>query len=274
MNTVPGFTLSKLPTSRRNVLDLISIVAKPTIPAYLFCDVNMEEAEALRVRLLANGFRVTVTALLLKSIAIAQLFHPRSRTLSLPSGRFITLPHPIAGFTVERLVDNQPAVFFGVIHQPHTKPLQQIAKEIKAFAENDIEAVPQLRRECLLSRVPWLFRQIGLWFALRIPLLRTTINPATFGLSTLGKFGLRSLAGPCVSTCIFGVGAVELRPAAIDGKVVAVPTMTLSLSVDTRVMNIERAAHFMSEVKKLMESALAGHLDQDPETTRELQPTC
>ena len=263
------FTWSQLPRCRWNVVDLITIVARPTVPAYLFCEINMQAAEALKKRLDASGAKITVTAMLLKAISIAQLWHPQSRSIKLPWGKRITFPRPIAGFTVERLIGLQPAVFFGVLHDAHLKPLAQVAHELKAYSTNEISQVPQLQRESLARHAPWLLRQFALWLAIRIPAVRQIVNPATFGLSTLGKFGLRTLMGPCVSTCIFGVGSAELRAVAIDGAVQIQPMMTLSLSVDTHVLDMYSAARLLADIKTIVESGLAGHLDEPSCASRE-----
>lgn len=238
---------------------MITIVARPAVPAYYFCDVDMSAVEKLRSRLEAAGTKVTVTAILLKAVAIAQLEYPESRSFRLPWGTVITIPEPTAGFTVERLVDNDPAVFFGTIKEPITKPLEQIAKELKLYSQSPISEVDQLHREDLLRRVPWAIRQISLWFALRCPPIRRLVNPASFGLSSLGKFGLKALLSPCVTTCIVGVGAMEPRAVVSSNQVVVKPMLTLTLSFDTMVLDMLKAAAFFAAIKHLLESGLEGY---------------
>lgn len=77
MSTEPNknlfnYSISKLPRPRWNVLDLIEVMNKGNVPTYLLCDVDMTWAEDLRLRLKSVGTKVTVTAILLKAIAIAQ----------------------------------------------------------------------------------------------------------------------------------------------------------------------------------------------------------
>jgi len=79
-----SFTLSKLPRPRLNVLDLINIIGRDSVPTYLFCDIDMTWAETKRKEMKNNGLPVTVTAFLLKAIGIAQRAHPESRTAALP----------------------------------------------------------------------------------------------------------------------------------------------------------------------------------------------
>lgn len=258
-----NFSGGRLARCRWNVLDLITIVAKNTQPAYLFCDIDMSHAERLRERLAARGSKITVTAILLKAVALAQQAHPMSRTIKLPWGNRVTLECPVAGFTVERLVGEQPAVFFGVIDDPLNSTLVSIAEELREHSQSELSELTQLNRQNVFSRFPWIFRQIGLWFALRVPALRKKVNPATFGLSTLGKFGLSALLGPCVSTCIIGVGSVAQKAVVRNSRVVIREMMTLTLSVDTAVMSIQEAERFMSDVKEIVESDLPGLTDED-----------
>lgn len=258
-----NFSGGRLARCRWNVLDLITIVAKNTKPAYLFCDIDMTQAELLRKRLASRGPKITVTAILLKAVALAQQAHPMSRSIRLPWGNRVTLERPVAGFTVERMVGDQPAVFFGVIDDPVNSSLANIAENLREHSQSDLSDLTQLNRQNVFSKVPWLFRQIGLWFALRVPAIRKKVNPATFGLSTLGKFGLSSLLGPCVSTCIFGVGSVAEKVVAIDSRVEVREMMTLTLSVDTSVMSIHQAERFMADVKAIVESEIPGKTDED-----------
>lgn len=230
------------------------------MPTYLFCDIEMTWAESLRSRLLEQGHKVTVTAILLKAIAIAQRTHPLSRTCVLPWGRRVVFHNIIAGFTVERYIDSQPCVFFGKIDAPDTKPITDIAAELREYAEKDIADVPQLALEDRFNNMPWLVRRVILFLALRQPWLRLKCLGATFGLSSLGHMGVTAVTGPCVATSTFGVGAVEPRPVVRDGTVQVRQMLTLTLSFDHRVMDGAPAARFMQQVRSLLEGELESHI--------------
>lgn len=252
---------SHLSRWRWNVLDMVTVIASGAVPTYLFCEIDMSFAENLRQQLAAKGVHVTPTAILLKAIALAQRATPASRSAALPFGRMVTFNHIVAGFTVERTIDGQPCVFFGTIESPDTKPLAEIASELKAYAECSIDDLPQLRLEKYFAGMPWLLRQAIIWLSLRNPPLRLRFMGATFGLSSLGKYGMRAVTGPCVCTSTFGVGAIEERPVAASGEVVVHPVMTLSLSYDQRVIDGAPAARFLAEVKRLIEGGLVAALD-------------
>jgi len=255
MNSSP-FQVSRQNRCRWNVLDLITVVARHSVPTYLFCEIDMSWAEDLRRKFAEKGEAITVTALLLKAIAIAQRQHPSSRSIQLPFGTVATLTDVVAGFTVERFIDNQPVVFFGTIEAPETKLVTDIMEELKDYKQFDIEKHPQLKRQHQFTKVPWFIRQLVLCLGMVFPPIRLKINAATFGLSSLGKYGISSVTGPCVSTSTFGVGMVEQRPVAKNGKLEIHPMMTLSLSFDHRLIDGAAAARFLQDVRLLMEGGL------------------
>lgn len=257
-----AFSLSWLPRGRWNVLDLIDMGRK-AVPTYLFCDIDMTWAEELRKTLAAYGHKVTVTAILLKAIAVAQRAHPASRTALLPWGRVVTFNRIVAGFTVERFVDCGPAVFFGAILDADSKPVEQIAQELRDYAEKEIHQIPQLEVEDRFAGMPWLLRKLILFLGACLPSIRLRYQGATFGLSTLGKYGLRTIVPPSVCTSIFGVGVVEDRPVARNGQVEIRPMMTLTLNFDHRLIDGAPAARFLAEIRDLLQGGLAQHIREE-----------
>lgn len=251
-----AFSVSSVPRCRWNVLDLVTIFGGDARPGYLFCNVDLSWADRLVAALAERGVRVTVTAILIKAIAMAQRKHPLSRSIMLPFGKKLALESIMAGFTVERFITGQPAVFFGVIENPVEKSVEEIASELSAYSKNDIASIPQLSLEDRFSSMPWFLRRIILWLAKCVPTLRLKFLGATFGLSTLGKFGVLAATGPCVCTSTFGVGAVEQRPVVENDQVAIKPMLTLSLAFDCRVMDDRSAVLFMSDVRHLIECGL------------------
>jgi pyruvate/2-oxoglutarate dehydrogenase complex dihydrolipoamide acyltransferase (E2) component len=241
---------------RWNLLDLIQMVGRESIPTYLFYDVDMTWVENLRKQFAAVGYKTTVTAILLKAIAIAQRAHPITRTTLLPTGKLVTLNSICAGFTVERFVKGQPAVFFGSIKEPDVKPLIEISDELRSYATDAIETHEVLETQNWFNNVPWLLRQIILFVGMRVPSIRIRYMGATFGLSSLGKFGCKVVVPPCVSTSTFGIGEVEERPVAVNGKVEVRPVLSLVLNFDHRVIDGAPAARFMQDVIELLQGGL------------------
>lgn len=258
-----NLSFSWLARARWNVLDMINVIGRGSVPTYMFYEIDMTWAETLRQELKEKGIRVTATAILLKAIGIAQRLHPASRTAILPWGRTVTFNDIVAGFTVERYVGPQPAVFFGSIDAPDSKPLVQVAEELRAYGEDEISTVPQLDIENKFNNMPWLFRRFILWLGMRFPKVRLRYLGATFGVSSLGKFGCTGLIPPCVSTSTFGVGAIEQRAVVRDGRIEVRPMMTLILNFDHRLIDGAPAARFMQDVQKLVEGDLQSYIEEE-----------
>ncbi|MBS1990850.1 MAG: 2-oxo acid dehydrogenase subunit E2 [Cyanobacteria bacterium SZAS LIN-3] len=249
--------------ARWNVLDLLCWISRKAVTAQLLCDIETERVENLAQILSSEKEKITVTAILLKAIAIAQLKYPDSRSYRLPWGHKVVRKVPVAGFTVERMVDGKPAVFFAAIRDAHSKSLEQIAHEISAYGNNEITSVTQLTKEHLISMVPWILRQFYIAIGLNVTMLREIVNPATFGLTSLGKFGLKAPLAPNVTTTIFGIGTMEPTPVVREGKVVVRNMMQIALAVDLRNFGLYEAAYLLKDVKAILESGLAGYLTDE-----------
>jgi hypothetical protein len=259
------YSFVDLPRCRWNVLDMLELLGRRAIPVYMFYDIDMTWSENLRKKFAALGCKTSVTAILLKSIAIAQRAHPITRTALLPTGKLVLLNRIAAGFTVERLVKGEPAVFFGLIKEADSKPISQIARELQSYTSCEISENPELSIQDRFNNMPWLFRRIFLWFGLRFLGIRLKYMGATFGLSSLGKFGMKTGCAPSVSTSVFGVGQVEERPVAVDGKVEVRPILSLVLSFDHRVIDGGPAARFMQDVVQLLQGGLEAYVRDELE---------
>lgn len=248
-----GFEYRRSSCYRRNVLDLLHWFGGRAKTAYLFCDVDMQAIENDRQIHNVEGHSLTVTAYLIKAIAIAQLSHSISRTFCLPFGRLVTFNDVVAGFTVEREVAGEPIVFFAEIEKPHLKSLEELAAVLKEYATGDLFVVPKLRQQMIFARFPWFVRQIILLCGLCFPALRLVCMRATFGLSSLGSLGVAFVCGPSVCTSVFGVGAIESKVVVRNGELMVRPMMSLSLSYDLNVMGCEDAARFLQTIKNFLE---------------------
>ncbi len=246
---------------RRNVLDLLELFGKKALTSHIVADVNMKWVNHILRCYESSGQRVTVTAILIKAISVAQKSHPAGRTFPLPGSRTVTYNDVVAGFTVERMVDGEAIVFFGEIEQSQEKSLPELALALESYARGDIMSLPKLRQQMLFSRMPGLLRRAVLIVASWIPCLRQMCMKSTFGLSNLGALGASACFGPSVCTSVFGVGAITDRVMARDGAIHIEPAMTLALSFDQRVMDAGQAALFLRDVKGLMEGVLGDYID-------------
>jgi len=84
---------------------------------------------------------------------------------------------------------------------------------------------------------------------------REEMQGGTFTITNFGAIG-GEYATPIINypeTAILGLGAIEERPVAIDGEVVARDVLTLSLSIDHRVIDGADAARFVNTLAEYLE---------------------
>ena len=85
---------------------------------------------------------------------------------------------------------------------------------------------------------------------------REDMQGGTFTITNFGAIG-GEYATPIINypeTAILGLGAVKDKPRVVDGEVVPRKVMTLSLSIDHRVIDGAEAAQFTNTVKEYLES--------------------
>lgn len=257
-----GYLVSKPSKNRNTIVDLLKVVGGKARPGYLLFNVDMSYSSSLLKKLKAHGVKATVTSVLIKAIAIAQQYHSKSRTESIPFGSLVTYSTIVAGFTVERLVDGQPTVFLGEIIEPNKKSISQISDELKYNATAPIEDIEPMRLQKLFSSLPAFARQLILILGRSFPALRLKCQKASFGLTSLGKHGVLALLSPCLCSSTFGIGKMEKRPVVIDKKIEIQEQMTISLNFDLRAFDYNDASEFLNTVQSLLEGELEQYLTE------------
>ncbi|MGH3064930.1 MAG: dihydrolipoamide acetyltransferase family protein [Gaiellaceae bacterium] len=82
------------------------------------------------------------------------------------------------------------------------------------------------------------------------------LEGGTFTISNLGMYGIEQFVAVLnpPQVAILAVGSIEDRPAARDGGLVVVPTMTMTLTCDHRAIDGSEGAEFLRTVKAFVES--------------------
>ena len=82
------------------------------------------------------------------------------------------------------------------------------------------------------------------------------LEGGTFTISNLGMYGIEQFVAVLnpPQVAILAVGSIEDRPTAIDGDLVIVPTMTMTLTCDHRAIDGSEGAEFLRDVKAFVES--------------------
>lgn len=89
------------------------------------------------------------------------------------------------------------------------------------------------------------------------------LQGGTFTISNLGLYDVGFFM-PIINppqTAILGVGSIRNKPVAIEGEVKIIPIMPLTLVFDHRVADGAKAAEFLQEIKRLLESPPLKYLD-------------
>ena len=82
------------------------------------------------------------------------------------------------------------------------------------------------------------------------------LEGGTFTISNLGMYGIEQFVAVLnpPQVAILAVGSIEDRARVVDGELVAVPTVSLTLTCDHRAIDGSEGAEFLRDVKALVES--------------------
>lgn len=192
--------------------------------------VSADMTNALRLReglmeqiLTETGERLSLTAILVKVVAEALKRHPRANA-SFEGGRIRLYRQIHVGVAV----GSQAGLIVPVVKDADQKSLAQIALEVKSFQD----------------------KAQGQGFS------TDDLAGGTFTISNLGMYGIdcfNAIVNPPQSA-ILAAGRVVETPVALPDDTIALrPMITLSLSVDHRVMDGIQGAEFLSEIKERLE---------------------
>jgi len=205
-------------------------LSKQTVPHFvLTMEVDMTEAVRLREKLMdrivaETGQRLSYTALLVKVVALALKRHPLANA-EFADGR-IKIHRAI---NVGVAVGVEEGLVVPVIRAADTKSLADITLELKAFQEK----------------------------ASSLRFTPDDLSGGTFTISNLGMFGVDQFSAiiNVPQSAILAVGRIVNKPVGLeDGSIGLRPMMSLTLSVDHRVLDGVTGAKFLAEVKDLLEN--------------------
>jgi pyruvate dehydrogenase E2 component (dihydrolipoamide acetyltransferase) len=222
----PG-QIIKLSTIQRTVAERMAMSYRTAPHIDLFMDVNCERIFALRALLKSQGLRVSYNDIIAKYTGIALREFPRFNAKFEDDGI--------------RLIDDINigiAVAVGdELIVPVIKNVDK--KEIREIASESARLVAAARDKKLSLE---------------------DVSGGTLTITNLGMYGVRSFAAiinpPQVA--ILAVGVIEPRAIVVPGQIIAQQMMTLSLSIDHRVVNGAQGGEFLARLRELLE---VGSLD-------------
>ncbi len=193
---------------------------------YLTMSIDMDASVAARGKMNENGkVKISFNDIVLKAVALALKQHPKVNSSWL-GDKIRTNHHVHIGVAVA--VDE--GLLVPVVRFADTKPLSQIAAEVKDYA--------QKAKDKKLQPADW--------------------EGSTFTISNLGMFGIEeftAIINP-PDACILAVGGISQVPVVKNGQVVPGNVMKLTLSCDHRVVDGATGAAFLQTLKSLLEEPL------------------
>jgi len=204
--------------------------SKTTVPHfYVTGEIDMSDAAGLRKQLqetFGPEGKVSYNDLVVRACALTLRAMPEVNT-SWRDGQFAAHSRVNVGIAVS-LPDG---LVVPVIHDADRKGLREISTETRSLAEK----------------------------ARAGKLAPTDMAGGTFTISNLGMYDaveqFQAIINPPESA-ILAVGAIQDKPAVVDGQVVVRPLMRVSLSVDHRVIPGVPAAQFLQGIKRLLQEPL------------------
>jgi pyruvate dehydrogenase E2 component (dihydrolipoamide acetyltransferase) len=193
---------------------------------YLTMAINMDKAVESRAKLNeVSPVKISFNDMVLKACAVALKQHPKVNSSWL--GDKIRINHHV---NIGVAVAVEEGLLVPVVRFADTKPLSQIAKEVKEFA--------QKAKDKKLQPSDW--------------------EGNTFTISNLGMFGIEeftAIINP-PDACILAIGAINQVPVVKDGQIAVGNIMKVTLSCDHRVVDGATGSAFLQTLQGLLEEPL------------------
>jgi pyruvate dehydrogenase E2 component (dihydrolipoamide acetyltransferase) len=193
---------------------------------YLTMAINMDKAVESRAKLNeVSPVKISFNDMVLKACALALKQHPKVNSSWL--GDKIRINHHV---NIGVAVAVEEGLLVPVVRFADTKPLSQIAKEVKEYA--------QKAKDKKLQPADW--------------------EGNTFTISNLGMFGIEeftAIINP-PDACILAIGAINQVPVVKDGQIAVGNIMKVTLSCDHRVVDGASGSAFLQTLQGLLEEPL------------------
>jgi hypothetical protein len=199
-------------------------------------------------------------ALFTKAYGVVTMRRPELRRayFSIPRPRLYEHPHSVAAIAVERIWQEDPAVFFARLLQPGKQPLVRIQRYLNHFKQAPVEEIDAFRRLIRLSRYPWPVRRLLWWLTLHAGGNTRARRAGTFGVSVTAGLGASALAlvSPLTTTLHYG-------PLDDNG------SLDVRLTFDHRVLDGGTVARALNDLEEVLNTEMIGELRCEQRTQRD-----
>ncbi len=189
-----------------------------------------------------------------KAFAIVSARHPELRQsyLSAPWPHLYQTAGTIASIAVERTdLGDESGVYFGQFVDADTQNIAEMSEAVSRWQTLPVEEIREYRRAIRLMRVPWLFRKLVWWYAVKCSGRNRVRHFGTFGISSTAAAGAtcRNLIAPVSTTLNYGVFDSE-------------GNLDVRLHFDHRVYDGMPAARYLAELEAVLSTTILAEVRQ------------
>ncbi len=236
-----------LSLGRRIICDLMHVsIRTPTVSIQK----DMFVTDLMTARRLAQP-RPSWCSIFTKAYSKVVASRPELRRafLSFPWERMFEYHVTTADVAVEMDVGDETAVVGVPLNRPDSLPLLDIDRLLAGCRERPLEHLGRYRRARALARWPRLVRHCVWWYILNVSGQKRSRYFGTFGVTTVGNWGVDSLRplSPCISLLHYG---------AIDGQ----GKVTVRLTFDHRVLDGSAPAQALLEMEHFLATDILAEL--------------
>lgn len=145
-----------------------------------------------------------------KAFALAARHHPEMRQayFNFPWGHLGEFDAQIASVILARRVGDEDVIFLGHLVDPENQSLTALDGHLRRYMEEPVESIRSFRQALALARLPQFVRRFLWWLSLHVLPRRRTRHFGTFGVTTMGPFGARTLELPSIWTAYLHYGVL------------------------------------------------------------------
>lgn len=234
-----------VPASRRLTWDLLKFHREIPLCAH---DRQMDLTEISAARS-ECALRISWPAIFIRAYALVAQEIPELRQTWYvwPWAHLYQHNSSVAALTVQREINGEPWLFWGLIRSPETLSLPEIQERIDEFRTQPVQAV--FEKQWRLAHLPTSLRRVVWWWNLKVETKKRATRLGTFFLSTLSGQGVEIQTPPSIQTGCLTYGPLnENRRARV------------TLAYDHRIMDGMLVATILQRLETVLNTTLSSEL--------------
>lgn len=190
--------------------------------------------------------RISWPALFIKAYAmVAQEFPELRQTWYVwPWAHLYQHPTSVATLTVQRELNGEPWLFWGLVRSPESLSLPVIQSAIDRFRNEPVQQI--FKRQWQMAHTPTLLRRLIWWWNLKVETKKRASRLGTFFLSTLSGLGAEIQLPPSIQTGCLTYGPLDQHHVA-----------RVTLAYDHRIMDGVLVARILARMESVLNDSLS-----------------